>query len=521
MSKSRKSIARPKYIAQFVVNTHNHALNLDEDKQSSYITTMCARLVREELRRLGWYTNPRTGELESTPKCSSKTLARVFSEYRQMIIESDIKHHLFDKSVQKLVGDFSDVFIELDNKKLYIKDLLKADMTNRKLHENLIILKQGVDHNSEYGKALNSLKIHFALYYNLNVPQVVVSTNDDMQTKRLEKTHNNKVEVNPLWIKKIINDTFENKQPTIGELGLAIALATGRRLTEIFRTGNFKKIDSSTLLFSGQLKTKNRKLFEELKPYPVHTLVDADTVLKAFKKLRLRLKAETVSFIDRSGVEQTKSVIEGDIFDIPHNGAVSSKYASSLNHHAKVVLGSDMTFKSTRAIWAELSYHEAAKANQTKAAYRAEALGHTGGDLSTQEHYDGFECSDKVETILIHRPEVVIDKEIDGAEVAAFDKALLAYLKDYDRSGWNSRAKAWHSIHDEFISLLENNVTLVEIEQALKGDIEKGKESVIATKFASYARKNIKLDGKAIGAPTANGWAEAAKLNEWYESFCQ
>ena len=180
-----------------------------------------------------------------------------------------------------------------------------------------------------------------------------------------------------------------------------------------------------------------------------------------------------------------------------------------------------MTFKSTRAIWAELSYHEAAKANQTKAAYRAEALGHTGGDLSTQEHYDGFECSDKVETILIHRPEVVIDKEIDGAEVAAFDKALLAYLKDYDRSGWNSRAKAWHSIHDEFISLLENNVTLVEIEQALKGDIEKGKESVIATKFASYARKNIKLDGKAIGAPTANGWAEAAKLNEWYESFCQ
>jgi len=479
---------------------------------------MCARVVRDELRRLGWYVNPRTGELEGVPKCSYATLANTLSIYRQTIIHKGIKHHLLKKSVDKIIYDFSDIRSDL-------AELLNPDLPSIDLHENLIKIKSQVDKKSEFGMALNSLKIHFALYYNLIVPSIVSEKKEEQQSKRLEKTHNNKVEINPHWIKRIISDTFNNKTPTIGELGFALALATGRRLTEIFRTGNFKKIDQSTLLFSGQLKTKNRKLFEELKPYPIHSLVDADLVLKAFKKLRLRLKAETVSFIDRSGVEQTKTIIEGDIFDIPHNGAVSSKYASTLNHHAKIVLGPDMTFKSTRAIWAELSYHEAAKSNQTKAAYRAQALGHTGGDLSTQEHYDGFEASDAVDTIFVHRPEA--ETTDDGSDLSPFDAALLEYLKSFDRSGWNSRAKAWHTIHDEFINLLENRVTLIELENSLKDDAEKGKldkdgtPTKIATKFASYARKNIKIDGKALGAPTANGWAEGAKLNEWYESFSQ
>jgi hypothetical protein len=512
MSKKTKGISRPEYIIEFIKNTQEHALTLDESKRPGYITTMCARVVRSFLRDMGWYTNSRTGELEGTPRCSSKTLASIFSEYRQIIIKNNIKHHLFDKHASRIIRDFQDVEPRLPK-------MLSVDLTSEKLEENLIVLRQGIDRQSEYGKALIELKIHFALYYNLNVPQIVSDTNRQMQSDRLEKTHNNKVSINPDWVRQVINDKFNEKHPTVGGLCVAIGLATGRRLTEILRTANFKKVDDVTLLFSGQLKTKNRKLFEEIKPYKINTLVPADEVIKAFKKLRLKLKAETVNFVDRLGNKIESSVVGGETINPPLNKAVTSKYGNSMNAHAKRILGADMTFKTTRAIWAELSYHQAASKSQTKAAYRAEALGHTGGDLSTQEHYDGFELDKTIATIFVHLDQTDINEGENT--LTAFDTALLAHLNRVERKYWNPRAKAWPVIHDWLIEQLEGGASLQHIEDALKADIEKGKTNTIGVKFASYIRGNLFIDGKKLGAPTANGWVDGCAINEWYETYLE
>ena len=521
MSKRTKNVSRPKAIAEFVIKRHEHVMAMPEEKRSAYLTSMCARLVRDELRRLGWYTDKRTGKLEGKPICSATTLASVFSEYRQIVLSTGVKHHLIEKQLNKLIEEFSDIYPAL-------KDEFSPDLPLETLHENLIKLKGAksehnpnerlVDPKSEFGQAVYGLKIHFALYYNLDTPTIVKDTKKTMGEESLNEKHELKVFINPSWVKNYIHDIFEQKKPKITDLSLALALATGRRLTEIIRTGQFKKIDDVTLLFSGQLKTKNRKLFEELKPYPIFTLVDSALVLKAFKKLRSMLKAETVSYVDRSGQDVTSSIFDSDVYNVPLNNAIKQKYASVMNQTAKKVLGMEMTFKSSRAIWAALTYDEFAS-DMSQDKYRAEALGHTGGDLSTQQHYYGFEVDDSVETI-----KIVETRNDDGEEKTQteFDAALLEHLKKVDRSVWNSRAKAWPVISDWMIDLLEQGVSLIELEQDYLDKLDTQYRKTLSVKFASYVRGNLFINGKKLGAPSANGWAQqGVDIDEWYKTFTE
>ena len=66
------------------------------------------------------------------------------------------------------------------------------------------------------------------------------------------------------------------------ELALGLAIVTGRRSTEILKTAKFYPKTPFTLLFEGQLKKRNLLM----KPYEIPTLVEADLVLSAWRRLR-------------------------------------------------------------------------------------------------------------------------------------------------------------------------------------------------------------------------------------------
>jgi hypothetical protein len=66
------------------------------------------------------------------------------------------------------------------------------------------------------------------------------------------------------------------------ELIVALALVTGRRLTELLKSGRFFPKTAYTLVFDGQLKRRDL----DLKPYEIPVLVDAEMVLQAWRKLR-------------------------------------------------------------------------------------------------------------------------------------------------------------------------------------------------------------------------------------------
>jgi hypothetical protein len=66
------------------------------------------------------------------------------------------------------------------------------------------------------------------------------------------------------------------------EIPVGLALCTGRRLAEILVTGSFVEATDFTVVFSGQLKTRER----EMVPYEIPTLAPASLVLSALERVR-------------------------------------------------------------------------------------------------------------------------------------------------------------------------------------------------------------------------------------------
>jgi telomere resolvase len=66
------------------------------------------------------------------------------------------------------------------------------------------------------------------------------------------------------------------------DLVTGLAVVSGRRLTELLKTGRFFPHTASTVIFDGQLKRRDL----DLKPYEIPVLVPAEVVLSAWRKLR-------------------------------------------------------------------------------------------------------------------------------------------------------------------------------------------------------------------------------------------
>src|SRR5947199_5859529 len=66
------------------------------------------------------------------------------------------------------------------------------------------------------------------------------------------------------------------------DITVGLAVTTGRRLTELLKTGIFHPMSAYTVKFEGQLKQKA----EILAPYEIPTLVEADLVITACHRLR-------------------------------------------------------------------------------------------------------------------------------------------------------------------------------------------------------------------------------------------
>jgi hypothetical protein len=76
------------------------------------------------------------------------------------------------------------------------------------------------------------------------------------------------------------------------EMVVGLALCTGRRLAEILVTGSFTEATDSTVIFAGQLKTKERMVV----PYEIPTLAPASLVLSAVERVR--------GMLDLAGIDE-------------------------------------------------------------------------------------------------------------------------------------------------------------------------------------------------------------------------
>ena len=140
---------------------------------------------------------------------------------------------------------------------------------------------------------------------------LVMNFSSDFHEQRRQPTEDKKQEQrrNLVSIKNVdlyqsvISELLESREWR--EVAVGLIGATGRRCTEILKTGEFKQVGQFEVEFCGQLKGKG----EERKPYVTFTLVESSKVCDGLFRLRRmaeikELKRKTLASID-SGCNTT------------------------------------------------------------------------------------------------------------------------------------------------------------------------------------------------------------------------
>ena len=145
------------------------------------------------------------------------------------------------------------------------------------------------------------------------------------------------------------------------KIGLGLMVLTGRRTTEIFKTGSFVKVGKNTVLFDGQTKKRGTA-----KGYKIRTLCDAQIIVDALEKLR-----------------STKD------FSLLNEVQTSAKVAPQLNlqmlYLAKFI-GKGCTPHDTRKAYIALTAAKYKPAKMSFRTYAAQNLGHEPNGLQTESY---------------------------------------------------------------------------------------------------------------------------------------
>lgn len=145
------------------------------------------------------------------------------------------------------------------------------------------------------------------------------------------------------------------------KVGLGLMILTGRRTTEIFKTGSFTKVGKNVVVFDGQTKKRGTG-----KGYKIRTLCDTQIIVDALDKLR-----------------------NAKDFSLLNEVQTSSKVAPQLNlqmlYLAKY-LGKGCTPHDTRKAYIALTAEKHKPAKMSFRTFAAQMLGHEPNGLQTESY---------------------------------------------------------------------------------------------------------------------------------------
>lgn len=450
---------------------------------SKYITDRCNTIAKDEHERLNIEVDKDTGELLTDPVCSYRYYSQLMEDYRNGVKALGYKHHSIEFHTKAFIRKYK-------SKVTGLAEQLDSSLPIQKLRDNLILLRSGSITGSDFRKDLLNLKIEHHSYYMFEPKGVIKDWIRGDDKKSLSKKLHSQILVNPNYVKTLASDLLTKDEPTDSDLCIGLALATGRRLTEIMKTAKFTKVDDKTLLFSGQLKTKNRHLFEEIKPYQVPCMINPDLVLKALKTLRKATGKDPIRFKNVVGEEVNCTVSGGDTKDYYHNRGVQKKYESTMNRNIRSILrNGHFSLKDCRALYTEVTYEDHSKEGEARSAYRHRVLGHSL--IETQLHYEAFQIDESVESVKLCEPEV------DDA-IADQQAALVEYL-----------AKA-----DDPVKAYARAPKIAIMHEWLKAEVSNG---LLLEKITpSYIRRCCLFDGKQLNLNTIKKYvSDFIKLDQY------
>lgn len=150
---------------------------------------------------------------------------------------------------------------------------------------------------------------------------------------------------------------------------------TGRRAAEIGATGKFELIEGDTthVLFSGQLKTKNRV---DIAPYVIPVLCDAEKIVSTLNAIREK---------------------KPDFINNPEkfHDAASKELNRRVKRFFPFVSDTPLAIKDLRSIYGELNFMFKDNRTIAKSKYISSILGHTEDDITTGQSYLDFYVCDE------------------------------------------------------------------------------------------------------------------------------
>ncbi|EIY4766792.1 hypothetical protein MM188_003174 [Vibrio cholerae] len=332
------------------------------------------------------------------------TISRNLREWKDAIIALNLTNHLLDRNLAQASKNLSEFIPEFDQ-------LMAPSMDAATLRDNWKILYKN-ERRTKQRKAvlaaLQDIRYEHHAYYIIQPIYVwarkMGTSNDEVnRTSRVK----NQIKINPDYALKVAHDLLKKNieaKPEDAdkyELAIGLAIATGRRRTEIFKTAHFDRMSNTPeghVIFSGQLKTKDRGLFNDVKPYPIPCLVDVDLVMDGMKRLRSIQKDDRVRYLDARGNNANFGVLEIDQNDQYHNQAVKGYYSHTANDRIRILFDAPlMEFRYTRDMYSEIGYDRFKHDGEGRSAYRSRVYGHAEGKGDTQRAYEKFELSRAVE----------------------------------------------------------------------------------------------------------------------------
>jgi hypothetical protein len=222
---------------------------------------------------------------------------------------------------------------------------------------------------------------HIALRYMNFSPEEWDAMNALSDEKFEERQRNQRLINNPQEIiaraeKLLHSDRWD-------DLVVGLALTTGRRLTELLKTGRFFPKGRYMLVFDGQLKRRDLGL----KPYEIPVLVDAELVLTAWRRLR---SLEDTSKLEIEAIPQKYSRAASENANRVFTGLIPQR-----------VERENLYTHSFRAVYARIAVLWFCPVSLVFRPYASTILGHYHArdekqqqDALTTEHYFDYAIGD-------------------------------------------------------------------------------------------------------------------------------
>ena len=581
---------RTAHILDELARIEDEAKTLPGDKVARFVSSAAREVAHKELKRIGWYMRKDSNELPEQPKVSTNHYLWLMNRYRRAIKAAGFRHHHANDQLSAIVARCKTPAW----KKKYpdaaeVAKLIDPALSIEKLRSNMLQILRNKDSqhsnsNSDINKALSKVQLEHALYYALEPLEIARTTRRRVSGEKLEQKQTETqylingpkivVKAGLLLLEGLAAapDQAKMQKAKYGKLRankaapslvLGCALLTGRRLSEVVMHGNFELMPNKPgyVLFSGQMKTKNRRLLENIKPYEIPVLqitkediaaylesltdekkeqikphadllaqVTAEKngtvklLLDAVKMMRKLMKKEIVSYVDDNGQRVSLPVLPASSLNMAHTVAVTRKFAASLNDKiSRELVEPQVNFKDARAIAARLAFNRYGKVQEE--AFYPRYLGHTG--KTTQLFYKSWIEDNRISGIVS-----VLARE-DEDQAAAEKEApgqnfFFGYLDEKtDNVKSHIRAPNWVAIHNYMLSLAAGGLTaagiLEQSEEAAARSKRHADVSSPVTWLASLIRKNVMPNGKSLGLDTIksylNGHSNGLCLGEKGEAL--